>query len=1203
MKVLRIASFVVVGFVLLVAVLFAVAMNPGVQTWLARRAVADQVGRTIEFQRVDAGLRQAVVRGLRSKEADGTVLQVDEVRVAYSAMSFLGGKRIEIEEVTAAGLVVDLRAVVVAAETPLATKPEEAFRGLFPLLDLGRAFALGRLSAEGRVLLPNERGIVFSVTGSNLTTGQSGQLEWKVAFADANAGAPLVSGAVRGTGTVAISAASRVERVALQSTLSMQGPKLPADALRLELLATQTSAGGDESYDVRLGLVRGAAVEPLVVAKAEYDVAARRIAGTAEVTVVAGQLGPMLSGLGLPTFTAQGASRFTFVPETGNGTTDGTLRARLTDLGAISPSLTAVGALDVQTTFDLRRDGNRARLERLELVASDSAGRRLAEVTTLQAVSLDTQTRQVSFSRPDTPLARVSLQQIPLAWAQRFVEPRTIEGGELSLVFGVESTADGSRIAARAIEPLTVRGFTLREGGKILLKDAAVTVDPRVVYTADTLTADLSGLTVALPSGDRAEGVLSATVKTPSTRPTLQFSIRMQGDLVSLLQPLLPMDPGALSFKVEVEGTSTSTKVNPGARAAAGAKPAADDSTGMRLELARASLRLARKDGAELVDVDLLQPLQIELDTLAMSTPERDTPTARLSLGEVPLAWLQEFIPGSTFTGVVAGGRMDLSLRSPDDLAVAITEPVTLRGVKAVLGNQGPLVEGMDATLEGMMTWRSGVATYDLRRLELKEGATVLGTLRVAGEARPGQTFSATAKGTLDADLGALMRQPALAPHVTLSKGMLTTTFDVTTGSATQAKVTFGARGLTAQQGGAALGTVEASADLSLDAAGKGTVKVPLTLTANNRRSDLTLEGTFNRGERTTLFNGKLTGEQVVIDDLQALAGMAPKAQPAPAARPAAPGSTSTPPPAPAPKPGPGGKDTQPFWSGVTGRFELDLKRVLYGKDYPISGLKGVVAVSPERLVIGPLEGRLKENPFKFAGALTFNAKEAKPYGLTGTANVANLDIAEILRAANPSEKPALETRATVAAKLGGRGLNLADLAAHATGEFELTGTKGVLRALGRKSQTVGAASALVGIVGALRGSDTTVAVAELASALNELPFDQFKLRMERSSDLNLKVTAMELISPTARVTGTGSITYQAGVPIQNQALRVDLQLAGKDNLAFLLNRAGVLGTTKDAQGYFLMNSAISLGGTAAKPDSGQLWRLIGQTALGGLLR
>jgi len=259
--------------------------------------------------------------------------------------------------------------------------------------------------------------------------------------------------------------------------------------------------------------------------------------------------------------------------------------------------------------------------------------------------------------------------------------------------------------------------------------------------------------------------------------------------------------------------------------------------------------------------------------------------------------------------------------------------------------------------------------------------------------------------------------------------------------------------------------------------------------------------------------------------------------------------------------------------------------------------------VTEDRVAVEGFKGRLKENPISVTAAVTFDARRPLPYALTGKAQVENLDIGEILRSANPSEKPALETKATVLANLGGQGSNLNQLFQNTTGTFDLSGGKGVIRALGRKGQVAGAASLLLGVLGAQQGSNTTMAVAELASVLNELTFTQFKVRVERGADLNLNVPTLEFTSPTARLTGTGRIAYQAGVPIQNQALNFELKLAGKDSLAFLLNRAGVLSGTKDDQEYFPMTTAISLGGTPGKPDASQFWRLIGQTALGGLLR
>jgi len=89
-------------------------------------------------------------------------------------------------------------------------------------------------------------------------------------------------------------------------------------------------------------------------------------------------------------------------------------------------------------------------------------------------------------------------------------------------------------------------------------------------------------------------------------------------------------------------------------------------------------------------------------------------------------------------------------------------------------------------------------------------------------------------------------------------------------------------------------------------------------------------------------------------------------------------------------------------------------------------------------------------------------------------------------------------------------------------------------------------------------------------------------------------------------VTGSGGITFQPGVPIQDQALEVQLSLAGKEYMAQLLNRAGLLGGQQDDKGYYPMGTSFTLRGTAAQPDSRDLWRIIGEAAaraaIGGFL-
>jgi len=133
------------------------------------------------------------------------------------------------------------------------------------------------------------------------------------------------------------------------------------------------------------------------------------------------------------------------------------------------------------------------------------------------------------------------------------------------------------------------------------------------------------------------------------------------------------------------------------------------------------------------------------------------------------------------------------------------------------------------------------------------------------------------------------------------------------------------------------------------------------------------------------------------------------------------------------------------------------------------------------------------------------------------------------------------------------------------------------------------------------------MAVADLTAAFNELRFDRFIMQLERSADLSVKVTALEILSPFMRATGTGGIASAGTGSLLNQAMKFDLQFGAKDQLAALMNKAGVLGGQQDDQGYYLMAQKFSIGGTPANPDSSQLWRMIGEAAAraaaGALLR
>jgi len=116
----------------------------------------------------------------------------------------------------------------------------------------------------------------------------------------------------------------------------------------------------------------------------------------------------------------------------------------------------------VHAAFDGGSSKESAQLGKLELEVATEDGRKLVTVGALQKLSFGFKDKRLTPERPGAELARISLLGVPLAWAQPAVKPRVISGGDISGVFVVEAELDGSRIKARAAEPLTIRAVTVR---------------------------------------------------------------------------------------------------------------------------------------------------------------------------------------------------------------------------------------------------------------------------------------------------------------------------------------------------------------------------------------------------------------------------------------------------------------------------------------------------------------------------------------------------------------------------------------------------------------------------------------------------------------------------------------------------------------------------------------------------------------------
>jgi hypothetical protein len=887
-----------------------------------------------------------------------------------------------------------------------------------------------------------------------------------------------------------------------------------------------------------------------------------------------------------------GKGSFTFNIDTGAATTAGELTGNLSRLEKLSAELAAVGSLTVRAAFEGGSSKESAQLGRLEFDVAAADGRKLVAIAAQQKLSFNFKDKKVTPQKPGSELVRVSLISIPLAWAQPLVKPRTIAGGDISGVFVVEAELDGSRVKARTVEPLTVRAATLREGTKLLVDRVTVSLRPRIDYTATRVVAEIESLGISTPDGDTLTGVLSADVALGGAAPATAFAAQLQGKLSSLVKPYLPGEVGALTLGLSAKGRHE----------------------GNTLQLAALRFRVDRDGGDVLASVEALQAFTVDLAKMQASVPDGNTPAARVKWGGIPLVWAEPYVAQSKLSGQLVAGTIEVSLQGTDAYAVRAIENISLRGANVAMNGQ-EFLRGADFSTDLNATWKGGTAFATIKRLELRQGDAAVLTASFSGEATPpaaGKTLRAKGLGQLDADFSVLAKQPALAAQLPLLRGTVSVKFDGFLADGVDGRVNIVAKNMVAREGALALGTMELSVDAKLDANNAGQVRIPLVITKDNRRSDLLLDGKVGLKPGAVSFEGRITGEQIIADDMQAFAALgAPPPAPvaslknSPALKPApAPRAPAT---AVAVKPVGPVKDTSPVWAGFAGRIDLNVKTVKQGTGTTLKDLRGAVAVTPERLSVENISGSMNGNPFKVATLLSFDGKQQRPYSLAGSLDIPGFDVGEFLRKADPSTPPAIETKFSVASKFSGTAANLGEFGDRLMGQFEFKGSKGILRALNKKAETASAVTGLLGLAAGLAGkqglADGLVGAAELAQLLKDIPFEVVTVQVERGADAAIVVKSLEFISPMMRLTGTGRIDSKPGRVFEASPLSLQLQLAAKNELANGLNKARQLNGQTDNKGYYLMATPFTMGGTVGKPDASEFWKALTLNTAGGFLR
>ncbi len=515
MKVMRVLLWCLGLLLAITAIALAVVLNPSVQTWAARRALASGHGFHGTIRRVSAGLGGVEVEQATIESA-GAVLTLPAARVDLPLLA-AGLRRVSIRSLVAKGWTLDLsRASEVkpvtahagvrgtgrvdatgfsllstaqAADVAEAARPAvAAFRGLFAAARLPVDLAVDSVDLDGYVLLPPSAGpgasrVHVEIRGGGLAAGREGRFILDALGAKTDGGSVTVHAELR----AAMDTPRTFRRFATKLEASAAGTDFP-HGVRLVIDAAADRSPSGETYSA---LVSGADRQ-LVDLKGELVSATARISGQWRIDVRDADVSPFVFGRRLPAFFARGEGGFETATTLQEVHVSGQLKASAEHLDAVRAELGVVGPLSLAAEFDVLNHGSSIRVERLD--ATLAAAAPVLTVRALQPFEFNLATAELRVAEPGNDLIGLSVSGVPLTWAQPWLRGLSVVGGDVRGEFAA-SARDGG-LALRSRSPLAMTGLSVAKDGQSLVQHLDVTLDASADYTPRGWQAEIVELQV-----------------------------------------------------------------------------------------------------------------------------------------------------------------------------------------------------------------------------------------------------------------------------------------------------------------------------------------------------------------------------------------------------------------------------------------------------------------------------------------------------------------------------------------------------------------------------------------------------------------------------------------------------------------------------------------------------------------------------------
>lgn len=865
------------------------------------------------------------------------------------------------------------------------------------------------------------------------------------------------------------------------------------------------------------------------------------------------------------------------------------------NLQHLDPSLASLEAVYLRNKLDVKLTPEGIDLKVLKALAQDKSGRSLLQCDLLQAFSARFGKDGLQFNKVQGALLSLHLTEFPFSYLAPFIKGYKVQAGPISASFMVE--LEGQTVSLLSKTPLTIPHIHISQEDEVLFKDLSFSAQANARYNTQSLVIDYPSC--KLTQGPSAEDLLSChgNVSISLLDGKEPKNIEAKGMVLANIKSLIqqegiqkhyaPIFKGPLFF-----GSSYNCSYE--------LKPKIFKLTQAECALS-ADLRAPKEDAY--LSFEALQSTSFDCSAPAQApfSANASGPLFKVVLNALPLSLIEALnlpvqIGGDSISGTLVLSREDIAFPGKElkqGYSFVWDQALTIKHLW--LKKDQESIHNLDLCLaaEGFLSPSYIKAQWTQFSLNFLGSQKLLA--ESSGKIIFNPEFGFDGLEALDAkvsmDLPQLLSLQAMPFLNNLEKGKLQCSLYGNFVGQKNFKSLIYLKNLIFIEPHTSIDSIYLSLEGQLESLSSLRFKGPLILQGPSGKTDIDINGSYQKTASTQLCALQLDAEHIFVDDLllmqkSVLPEHTASSVPTPQAhRPAATEAKA---------------DTVAFWNGIEGKLGLNVGALHY-QDLIIKKLHLEAGLSPS-LFLAQVSGTYVGAAFSSSLDVAFNAKLPKPYILKTKVDLAEFDLATLIVGSKLMPTAPLEGTFKLSAKASSEALNKDLLLDELQGTVYLDGKNGSIKTFEATSKTVQAGSKALAIAGAFLGTQIKELdfLSQVITFFSDIPYDQCSVILDRGLDKSLDIQKLILKGPEVYLSGRGRVHHHPELSFSQQTMTIDTRLDAKGKGASLLNSLGLLKEKTSYDGYF-SGPQFTIRGTPSKPDFNELYKLLispkGQTS------